>query len=92
MTMPWNQQDDPLHDSAEGDAVEQQQTVVDDPDADATPSTLPSDATAADVAEQGTPVPGERDGSPPSLPPDANPADVLEQRQALTPDDDERRT
>jgi hypothetical protein len=90
VTGRWDESGDPLRELPEADALEQQQTVDDDPDADLAPTRLPPEATDADVAEQGAAVPGERDGSPPTLPSDANPADVLEQRATITPDEERR--
>lgn len=90
MTRRWDESGDPLREPPEADAVEQRQTVDDDPDVEPAPTRLPPEATEADVAEQGAEVPGERDGSPPTLPGDANPADVLEQRATITPDEERR--
>ncbi|PZG01553.1 hypothetical protein [Micromonospora deserti] len=90
MTERWGERGDPLREPPEADAVEQQQTVVDDPDAELPPTRVPMDATAADVAEQSAAVPGERDGFPPTLPVDANPADVLEQRTTVNLEEERR--
>ncbi|MEV4198406.1 hypothetical protein [Micromonospora globbae] len=82
--------DDPLREPPEADALEQRQPVVDDAQQDVTPTTPPVEASEADVAEQGSPPPGEQD-SLTWLPEDANPADALEQREAIIPDDEDHR-
>ncbi|MGC4748255.1 hypothetical protein ACLQ28_21765 [Micromonospora sp. DT201] len=75
----------------EADALEQRQNAVDYGPPDRMSGDVDSEASEADLAEQGALPAGTLDDAT-SLPADANPADALEQRQEIPARDEGRRT